>query len=115
MKKLVFVLLVWMASVTMAWAAVNLNTATEEELDALPGVGPSKAAAIVADRKTNGPFKSVDDLKRVKGFGDAIVSKLSNMVSVSGGSTPTAASATSKAEKAAAKKAEKAAAKAAVK
>ncbi|KPN72773.1 helix-hairpin-helix domain-containing protein, partial [Neisseria sp. 74A18] len=53
----------------LSLAAVNINTATEEELKALPGIGPSKAAAIVAYRQHNGQFKSVDDLKNVKGIG----------------------------------------------
>ena len=46
---------------------VNVNTATADELEALPGVGPATAAAIVDDRTRNGPFVSVDDLERVPG------------------------------------------------
>lgn len=57
-------------------AAVNINSATAEELKALPGIGPSKAAAIVAYREQNGSFKSVDDLKNVKGIGEGILAKL---------------------------------------
>ncbi|MBK5211176.1 MAG: helix-hairpin-helix domain-containing protein [Coriobacteriia bacterium] len=51
-------------------APVNLNTATEEQLDTLPGVGPVTAAKIVADRSANGPFSSLDDLSRVSGIGE---------------------------------------------
>ncbi|OSI13890.1 ComEA family DNA-binding protein, partial [Neisseria dumasiana] len=57
----------------LSLAAVNINTATEEELKALPGIGPSKAAAIVAYRQHNGQFKSVDDLKNVKGIGEGVL------------------------------------------
>lgn len=46
---------------TPALAAVNINTATETELETLPGIGPSKATAILAYRQEHGAFKSVDE------------------------------------------------------
>jgi competence protein ComEA len=52
-------------------AVVDLNTATAEQLDTLPGVGPSTAAAILAYRSEHGAFASVDDLLEVRGIGDA--------------------------------------------
>lgn len=67
-----------------ASAGVNINTATKDELVALPGIGPAKAQAIVDYRKANGPFKSVDDLKNVKGIGAKRLEKLRNDVSVGG-------------------------------
>ncbi|MDO3398786.1 ComEA family DNA-binding protein [Mycolicibacterium neoaurum] len=60
--------------------AVNLNTATADELDALPGVGPVTAAAIIAWRDANGPFGSVDQLGEVDGIGPARLDKLRDLV-----------------------------------
>lgn len=55
---------------------VDLNLATVEALQALPGVGPTRAEAIVAERARGGPFVDVDDLDRVPGIGPATVEKL---------------------------------------
>lgn len=62
--------------------AVDLNTATVAELDALPGVGPVTAAAIVAWRQSNGKFTSVDQLADVEGIGPARLEKLRALVRV---------------------------------
>lgn len=62
--------------------AINLNTATEQQLDALPGVGPVTAAAIVAWREANGKFTSVDQLGEVDGIGPARLEKLRPLVRV---------------------------------
>ena len=60
-----------------ALAAVNINTASQDEFVALhKGLGPAKAQAIIDYRKANGPFKSVDDLKHVKGIGAKRLEKL---------------------------------------
>ena len=67
-----------------AFAVVDLNTATEAELDALKGVGPAKAKAIIDYREKNGPFKSVDELDNVKGFGAKTVEKLRPDLTVGG-------------------------------
>ncbi len=61
---------------------VNLNTATEEELDTLPGVGPSTAQKIIAYREENGGFQSVEQLNDVSGIGDATFEKLKDLVTV---------------------------------
>lgn len=82
MKRLLSLILVLISSISLAYAAVNLNTATVDELDGVKGIGPSKAKAIVEHREKNGPFKSVDDLKAVKGFGDKSVDKLRGELSV---------------------------------
>lgn len=61
---------------------LNVNTATAAELEALPGIGPTLAARIVEDRQTNGPFATVDDLKRVKGIGDKLLERIRPYVTV---------------------------------
>jgi competence protein ComEA len=63
-------------------AAVDLNTATAEQLDTLPGVGPATAAAIIAHREQHGPFTSVDQLLDVRGIGEARLEQLRDLVSV---------------------------------
>lgn len=65
-----------------AGAKVNLNTATSEQLDTLPGVGPATAQAILDWREENGRFGSVEDLLDVKGIGEATLAELRDHVSV---------------------------------
>ena len=65
-----------------AGVVVNINTADAGALDALPGVGPSTAAKIVADREANGPFASADDLGRVSGIGPKKLEQLKAFVRV---------------------------------
>jgi competence protein ComEA len=59
---------------------LNLNSASMEELDALPGVGPARAAAIVQYRTEHGPFSKIEDLARVSGFGPSALHKLQSHV-----------------------------------
>jgi competence protein ComEA len=63
-------------------ALVDLNLATAEELDTLPGVGPATAAAILEHRSTHGPFTSVEDLLDVPGIGEAKLEQLRDLVTV---------------------------------
>lgn len=65
-----------------ASSLVNINTATAEELEQLPGIGPSTAQKIVSDRMANGSFKSPDDLKRVTGIGDKKFETISALICV---------------------------------
>jgi competence protein ComEA len=62
--------------------AVNINTATEAELDTLPGIGPVLAAAIVQWRTENGGFTSVDQLQEVSGIGPATFADISPLVHI---------------------------------
>jgi len=90
MKKKIMMFVSALAFSASAWAAVDLNTASESDLEAVKGIGPTKAQAIIEYRKKNGGFKSVDDLDNVKGFGKKSVDNLRKEVTV-GNSTAAAA------------------------
>lgn len=62
---------------------IDLNRASAPELMRLPGIGPSLAARIIAAREADGPFASVDDLRRVAGIGAARVARFRELVTVS--------------------------------
>ena len=65
-----------------ATGKLNINTATAEELETLPGIGERKAAAIVEYRGANGPFERVDDLIEVSGIGEGILDSIRDLVVV---------------------------------
>jgi len=81
MKKMLGSLIVGLFMTVSAWAAVDINTATQSELEAVKGIGPAKAKAIVEHRNKNGAFKNLDALAEVKGFGKASVAKLKGELS----------------------------------
>ena len=87
MKKLLLIIVTLFAFSGLANAAVNINSATQAQLETLKGVGPAKAKEIIEYRKKNGPFKTVDDLDKVKGIGPGILKKIHNDITVSGTTT----------------------------
>jgi len=64
-------------------APVNINTATQEQLETLPGLGAKVAQRIIEYRQKNGNFKKVEDLMNVKGIGEKSFLKLKPMLTVS--------------------------------
>lgn len=65
-----------------AVATINVNSASAKELQSLPGIGKATAENIIAYRSANGPFKSKDDLLKVKGIGDKTMEKIRQLVAV---------------------------------
>ncbi len=71
----------WMGA---ALAAVNINTASQDELASLPNIGASKAQAIIDYRKANGGFKNLEEIKKVKGIGEKTFEKIKPKLALSG-------------------------------
>lgn len=61
---------------------VNINSASATELTTLPGIGEKIAQAVIDHRTANGPFKATEDLKNVKGIGDAKFEAIKDMITV---------------------------------
>lgn len=61
---------------------VNINTADEKALDALPGIGPAMAKRIIEYRETEGQFQTIEDLKKVKGIGAAKFNKMKDKLCI---------------------------------
>ena len=80
------------ANAAGATAIVNLNTATQVQLESLPGVGAKAAERILAYRQKNGQFKKIEDLMNVKGFGEKSFLKLKPRLTVSDKATPSGGS-----------------------
>lgn len=87
MKKWLGGLLMGLMLSASALASVDLNTATQSELETVKGIGPAKAKSIVEYRQKNGPFKNVEALASVKGFGKASVAKFKTELVVGAEST----------------------------
>lgn len=81
MKKLLCALAFYAFS-SVAMAAVNLNTASVEELKSLPGIGAATAQKIVEYREQNGAFKTPEDIQKIKGIGAKKFEKLKDEITV---------------------------------
>lgn len=79
MKRILVMLLL---SVSFVFAAINLNTATKNELMTIKGIGAKKADSIIKYRKSN-KIKSANDLQNIKGFGPAIIANVKENKTVS--------------------------------
>jgi competence protein ComEA len=79
-RRFIFLITLFWMLAGSALAAVNINTASQSELETLPGIGPSKAAAILEYRGSNGPFTAVAQLDNVPGIGPATMSNLRDLV-----------------------------------
>src|SRR5262245_51915910 len=84
MKKLLLAWVIWLAIYGIAIAAVNINTATKEELTSLKGIGEKRAQDIIDYRTKNGPFKSVDDLEKVPGIGPGTMKQIRSELTTTG-------------------------------
>ena len=84
MRKLLLIILASIAFSlsTNVYAVVELNKATQEELESLQGVGPIRAKSIIEYRETHGGFKSVDELGNVSGIGKATLDSIRKDISV---------------------------------
>lgn len=93
LKTLLATLLLAFATVGFAADVIDINTADAKALEELNGIGPAKAAAIVAYREANGPFETVEELANVKGIGLKTVelNRASLSVGASSGAAPAAA------------------------
>ncbi len=63
-------------------ARIDINSASVEELDRLPGIGPALAKRIVDYRTANGPFTAVEDIKNIRGIGDVVFADIQDLITV---------------------------------
>ncbi|MBM2820362.1 MAG: competence protein ComEA, competence protein ComEA [Candidatus Berkelbacteria bacterium] len=61
---------------------ININTATVEELDSLPNIGPARSADIIAYREQNAGFKTIEEIKNIKGIGDKSFESLKDLITI---------------------------------
>lgn len=78
-------LIIFTMFMSFLFASININTASKKELMSLDGIGDKKAEAII-EYRTNNKFKSIEDIKNVKGVGDKLFEKIKTEISVDGAS-----------------------------
>ncbi len=89
MKKIFLILVVFFGFNLSVLAGVDINTASQADLESVKGLGPVKAKAIIEYRNKYGMFKSVEELANVKGIGAGILKQLGDQVSVQEGAVLT--------------------------
>lgn len=82
MKKIFLIFIIFFGLNLTASAGVDINTASQTELESVRGLGPVKAKAIIEYREKYGTFRSVNDLTNVKGIGSGVLKQLGDQVSV---------------------------------
>lgn len=82
MKKLFLTIATLFVFSGFSYAGININTATQSELETLQGIGPAKAKAIIEYREEKGPFESKDDLVNVDGVGAGIIKQLREKITI---------------------------------
>lgn len=83
MKKVLLGLFACFAFCSTAFSAVDLNSANQQQLESINGLGPSKAKAIVEYRSKNGAFKAIEDVMKVPGIKQGVFSQIKSEISVS--------------------------------
>jgi competence protein ComEA len=59
---------------------ININTATQKELEALPGIGPGKAGDIIEYRQNHGDFDTIEDIQNVSGIGESLFQEIKDQI-----------------------------------
>jgi competence protein ComEA len=84
-------LLLTLPCISAAAELIDLNSATQAELESLPGIGPGKARAIIDYRNRHGALQSIEELDRVSGFGGKTIEKIRPFVAVGNSARPPSA------------------------
>lgn len=71
-------------AVTAPTEKININTASQAQLETLPEIGPALAQRIIEYRQTNGPYRTIDQIKDVKGIGEATFAAFADQITVGG-------------------------------